>query len=189
MLAPQRRATSRRACTCRTATRDTVTVIDPATFQVIDTFPVGALPQHVVPSYDMQTLYVNNNEGNSLTPIDPRTGKPGPDDPGRRPVQPLLHARRQVRARDGRAQAASIDVRDPTTWELVTSIAIPHPGVNHADFTADGTTMIASCEFSGWVVRIDLATLTGAPARSRSAASRSTCASRPTARSSTSPTT
>jgi YVTN family beta-propeller protein len=32
--------------------------------------------------------------------------------------------------------------------------------VNHADFTADGSTMLASCEFSGWVVRIDLATFT-----------------------------
>ncbi|HEY8217956.1 MAG TPA: YncE family protein [Acidimicrobiia bacterium] len=137
---------------------DTVTVIDPATMQIIDTFPVGRLPQHVVPSYDMQTLYVNNNEGNSLTPIDPRTGKPGPDIPVEDPYNlyfspdgkyALVMAERDMR----------IDVRDPHTWELVKSIPVPHPGVNHADFTADGTTMLASCEFSGWVVRIDLASL------------------------------
>jgi YVTN family beta-propeller protein len=137
---------------------DTVTVIDPATMQIIDTFPVGRLPQHVVPSYDMQTLYVNNNEGNSLTPIDPRTGTPGPaipvEDPYNLYFSPdgryaLVMAERDMR----------IDVRDPNTWELVKSIPVPHPGVNHADFTADGTTMIASCEFSGWVVKIDLATL------------------------------
>ena len=56
---------------------DTVSVIDPHTFKVIDEFPVGALPQHVTPSYDLKTLWVDNDEGNSLTPIDPATGKPG----------------------------------------------------------------------------------------------------------------
>jgi len=137
---------------------NTVTVIDPATFQVIDVFPVGALPQHVVPSYDLSTLYVNNNQGNSLTPIDPRTGTPGTpipvDDPYNLYFSPdgkyaLVMAEREKR----------IDVRDPKTWALITSISVPYAGVNHADFTADGTTMIASCEFSGWVVRIDLPTL------------------------------
>jgi YVTN family beta-propeller protein len=135
----------------------TVSVIDPATFQVIDTFPVGRLPQHVVPSYDLRTLYVNNNQGNSLTPIDPVTGQPGAeipvDDPYNLYFSPdgkyaLVMAEREQR----------IDVRDPTTWELITSISVPHPGVNHADFSADGLTMFASCEFSGWVVRIDLST-------------------------------
>ncbi len=138
---------------------NTVTVIDPATFQVINEFPVGALPQHVVPSYDLSTLYVNNNQGNSLTPIDPRTGTPGPaipvDDPYNLYFSPdgkyaLVMAEREQR----------IDVRDPHTWALISSISVPHPGVNHADFTADGLTMLASCEFSGWVVRIDLPTLT-----------------------------
>ena len=63
-------------------------------------------PQHVVPSYDLKTLYVNNNRGNSLTPIDPMTGRPGRADPGRRPVQPVLHARRHACDRHGGAQLA-----------------------------------------------------------------------------------
>jgi YVTN family beta-propeller protein len=58
-----------------------VYVIDPARLQVIDRFKVGINPQHVVPSWDLRTLWVANNaEGRpdgSLTPIDPRTGKPG----------------------------------------------------------------------------------------------------------------
>ena len=58
-----------------------VSVIDPATYKVVDTFPVGRSPQHVVPAWDLQTLWVtNNSEGRntgSLTPIDPKTGKPG----------------------------------------------------------------------------------------------------------------
>jgi YVTN family beta-propeller protein len=136
-----------------------VTVIDPATFAVIDQFPVGRLPQHVVPSYDMQTLYVNNNQGNSLTPIDPRTGKPGPDipvdDPYNLYFSPDGRTALVMAEREGR-----VDVRDPATWQLITSVSVPHPGVNHADFTVDGATMIASCEFSGWVVRIDLASAT-----------------------------
>ena len=54
-----------------------VTVIDPVTYRVIRTFSTGTLPQHVVPSYDLGTLWVANNEGNSLTPIDPTTGDDG----------------------------------------------------------------------------------------------------------------
>jgi len=48
-------------------------VIDPATHQVVDRFKVGLNPQHVVPSWDLQTLWVANNAENtrkgSLTPI------------------------------------------------------------------------------------------------------------------------
>ena len=58
-----------------------VYVIDPTTFQVVDRFPVGRSPQHVVPSWDLKTLWVTNNaEGHndgSLTPMNPLTGKPG----------------------------------------------------------------------------------------------------------------
>ena len=58
-----------------------VYVIDPATMKVVDRFKVGVNPQHVVPSWDLKTLWVANNaEGRtdgSLTPIDPATGKPG----------------------------------------------------------------------------------------------------------------
>ena len=58
-----------------------VTVIDPSTLQVVDRFKVGTNPQHIVPAWDLQTLWVTNNaEGSthgSLTPIDPTTAKPG----------------------------------------------------------------------------------------------------------------
>jgi YVTN family beta-propeller protein len=58
-----------------------VYVIDPATLKVVDRFKVGFNPQHVVPSWDLSTLWVANNAEHrtdgSLTPIDPKTGKPG----------------------------------------------------------------------------------------------------------------
>src|SRR5207247_9154090 len=49
---------------------NTVTVIDPATYKVIETLPVGKQPQHVTPSYDMTKLWILNDKGNRLTAID-----------------------------------------------------------------------------------------------------------------------
>ena len=138
---------------------NTVDVIDPNTLQVIDHYAVGNTPQHVVPSYDLSTLYVNNNKGNSLTPIDPRTGKPGRAIPVDDPYN-LYFTPDGARAIVMAERNSRVDFRDPKTWSLVKSVPIAHSGVNHADFTPDGSTMIASCEFSGWLVRIDLATMT-----------------------------
>lgn len=145
---------------------NTVDVIDPATFAVVDSYPVGALPQHVVPSHDMQTLYVNNNQGNTLTPIDPRTGKPGPDIPVDDPYN-LYFSPDGSQAIVIAERNSQIDFRDPDTWELVKHLDVPGEyrnasgasGVNHAEFTADGKTLIASCEFSGWIIRVDLETM------------------------------
>src|SRR5690242_14893529 len=53
----------------------TVDVIDPATYQVVDHFNVGRLPQHIVPSYDLRTLWVLDDQGYALTKINPATAK------------------------------------------------------------------------------------------------------------------
>jgi YVTN family beta-propeller protein len=134
---------------------NTVDVIDPNTFAIIDRYPVGRLPQHVVPSWDMQTLYVNNNQGNTLTPIDPRSGKPGQDIPIDDPYN-LYFSPDGTKAIVMAERNSEVDFYDPKTWTRIKSLHIPHPGVNHADFTADGKTMVASTEFSGYLVRIDL---------------------------------
>src|SRR5262249_52939263 len=55
----------------------TVSVIDPATYQVIRTFKTGLVPQHVVPSYDLTQLWVLNNKSGTATAIDPFTGTEG----------------------------------------------------------------------------------------------------------------
>ena len=140
---------------------DDVYVIDPETAKVVDKFKVGRSPQHVVPSWDLQTLWVANNaEGRtdgSLTPIDPRTGKPGPavavDDPYNMYFTP-----------DGKSAIVvaeakrRLDFRDPHTMQLQYSIDVPRcGGVNHADFAIDGKYAIFTCEFNGSVVKIDLA--------------------------------
>lgn len=137
-----------------------VYVIDPATTKVVDKFKVGRSPQHVVPSWDLKTLWVANNaEGRtdgSLTPIDPVTGKPGKavavDDPYNMYFTP-----------DGKsaivvAEAKKrLDFRDPQTMQPQYSIDVPKcGGINHADFSIDGKYAIFTCEFDGTIAKVDL---------------------------------
>ena len=137
-----------------------VYVIDPATLKVVDRFKVGVNPQHVVPSWDLQTLWVANNaEGRangSLTPIDPKTGKPGRaiavDDPYNMYFTP--EGRSAIVVAESRKR---LDFRDPHTMVLQQSIATPDcDGINHADFSIDGTYAIFTCEFTGSLVKVDL---------------------------------
>ncbi|MDX6638026.1 MAG: hypothetical protein QOJ01_1537 [Solirubrobacterales bacterium] len=134
---------------------NTVSVIDPKTYRVIDTFPVGALPQHVVPSYDLKTLWVANDQGNSLTPIDPATGKPGKPvsvtDPYNMYFTPDGHYAIVVAER-----LARLDFRDAQTMRLHNSLDVPCPGVDHLDFTANGRFLVASCEFGSRLVEVDV---------------------------------
>ena len=134
----------------------TVTIIDPATYRVLRTFPTGALPQHVVPSYDLDTLWVANNEGNSLTPIDPATGEDGTRVPVEDPYNLYFTP-------DGRLAMViaerldRIDFRDAHDMRLVQSVPVACKGVDHMEFTSDDRYAIATCEFSGQLVKIDLA--------------------------------
>ena len=140
-------------------TSDDVYVIDPASLKVVNRFRVGLNPQHVVPSWDLSTLWVANNaEGTtkgSLTPIDPTTGKPGTpiavDDPYNMYFTP-----------DGRsaiivAEAHKrLDFRDPKTMALQGSLDVPQcGGINHADFSIDGRYAIFTCEFAKGLAKID----------------------------------
>jgi YVTN family beta-propeller protein len=134
---------------------NTVDVINPKTYQVVEHFSVGALPQHVVPAWDLKTLYVTNDLGNSLTPIDPRTGKPGApipvDDPYNMYFTPSGRYAIVVAER-----LARLDFRNAHSFRLHRSVAVPCRGVDHMDFSADGSYLIASCEFSGQLVKVDV---------------------------------
>ena len=136
-----------------------VYVIDPATLAVVDRFKVGTNPQHVVPSWDLTTLWVTNNaEGRTdgtLTPIDPVTAKPGKpvavDDPYNMYFTP-----------DGRSAVVvaeafkRLDFRDPKTMALQGSISAPRcAGINHGDYSIDGRYLIMTCEYAGRLAKID----------------------------------
>jgi YVTN family beta-propeller protein len=138
---------------------NTVTVISQRTLKVIKTFQTGALPQHVTPSYDLKTLYVDNDLGNSLTPINPRTGAPGTPIPVEDPYNLYFTP-------DGRyaivvaERLQRLDFRDPHTMRLIDSLPVPTcRGVDHMDFSADGRYAFASCEFSGRMIEVDLHSL------------------------------
>lgn len=134
-----------------------LTVIDPATGAVLSTTSVGVLPHHVTPSWDLSTLYVLDTAGNAIFPIDPRTSKVGAAIPVEDPYN-LYFTPDGTTALVIAERYQRIDARDPRTWALLWSVSVPHLGVNHGDFSADGRYFYASCEFSGWFVKIDLAT-------------------------------
>ncbi len=135
---------------------NTVDEISQATGKIVRHFSVGALPQHVVPSWDLKTLWVTNDKGNSLTPIDPQTGRPGKPKHVLDPYNLYFTA-------DGRraivvAEAHRVlDFRSPHSMKLRHRLAVPGcPGVDHMDYTADGRRALVSCEFGGRMIVVDL---------------------------------
>jgi len=134
----------------------TVDVIDPATFQIVDHFAVGNEPQHVTPSYDLKTLWVVADHGDSLTRIDPLTG----------------HSDRTVKVEDpynlyftpdGRyaivvaERKRRLDFRDAQSFKMVNPLPVPCRGIDHMDFSANGRYLLASCEFSSEMLKVDVA--------------------------------
>ncbi|MEO8987765.1 MAG: YncE family protein [Rhodanobacter sp.] len=139
---------------------DDVYVIDPTTFKVLYKFKVGRSPQHIVPSWDLKTLWVTNNaEGRSdgsLTPINPLTGRPGKaipvDDPYNMYFTPDGKQAIVVAEADAR-----LDFRDAHTMALKSRLEVPGcKGINHADFSIDGRYAIFTCEFGGALAKIDM---------------------------------
>jgi DNA-binding beta-propeller fold protein YncE len=136
-------------------------VIDTLTLKEVDRFRVGFKPQHIVPSWDLKTLWVTNNasrtHNGSLTPIDPKTGKPGTAIPVNDPYNMYFMP-------DGSAAIVvdeaykQLDLRDPQTMALKSVIPTPTcHGINHADFAADNSYAIFTCEFGGGgLVKVDL---------------------------------
>ena len=131
----------------------TVTVIDPHTFRVLTTFPTGTYDQHVTPSWNLRWLYVDNTSANTLTVIDPRTT---------RPVRTLhvLDSYNLYFTPDGTkaivvAEAYQrLDFYNAHTWKLIKQVPIPSPGPDHLDFSADGKSLLVSCEYSGILYRV-----------------------------------
>ncbi|WP_018465952.1 YncE family protein [Calidithermus timidus] len=131
-------------------------VIDPKTYRVVASDKMDAEPQHVVPSYDLKTLYVANDVGNTLIPIDPQSGALGKRIPVKDPYNLYFTP-------DGRSAIVvaeyqhRLDFFDPQTWQPQGSLGVPCKGINHMDYSADGRTLVAACEFSGDLLKIDVA--------------------------------
>ena len=136
---------------------NSVDVIDPATYRIIRHFRVGRQPQHVTPSYDLKTLWVLCDLGDSLTLIDPSTGKKGKTIKVKDPYN-MYYTPDGKYAIVVAERIHQLDFRDAQTMRLVKSVPVPCRGVDHMDFSADGRYLIASCEFSAAVVKVDVET-------------------------------
>jgi YVTN family beta-propeller protein len=134
---------------------NTVDVIDPATYKVIDHFKVGRLPQHVTPSFDMKTLWVLNDKSSTLTRIDPATGE-------LKETIKVLDPYNMYYTPDGEyaivvaEQRERLEFYDARTMELEHQLWVPCKGIDHMDFSANGRYLIASCEFGGAVIKVDV---------------------------------
>jgi len=136
-----------------------VDVINPRTFRVVAHFPVGQYPEHITPSWDLRWLYVNNTYSNSLTVIDPRTGKP---------AGKLIHVKDPYNlyfTPDGKKAIVvaeryqRLDFYHLPSWHFMRSVAIPAAGPDHLDFSADGRSLLLSAEFSGWVFKVSITSM------------------------------
>jgi YVTN family beta-propeller protein len=137
-----------------------VYVINPRTYRVIRHFYTGDIVQHVVPAWNLSTLYATNDVGNSLTPINPDTGtRAGPNIPVADPYNMYFtpDGRHAIVVEEANRILA---FRNPRTFALQKALPVQCAGVDHMDFSADGSFAVASCEFSGQMVRIDLRTET-----------------------------
>jgi YVTN family beta-propeller protein len=139
------------------STAGTVDVIDPLTFKVIDHYSVGFIPHHIAPAWDMSELYVDNEGSSRLTVLDIHTGRPT----GRTISIPfpynLYFTPDGTKAVDVVERLQRLEFRDPHNgWSLIKSVGIPWPGADHLDFSADGSYLMISAEYSGVVARVDV---------------------------------
>jgi DNA-binding beta-propeller fold protein YncE len=134
-----------------------VWVIDPSNYAVVGKYKVGGELQHVVPSWDMRTLYATDDTGNHLIPFDPTTGLPGT-------AIPVLDPYNLYFTPDGRYGISVAEEHrelvwyDPHTWQQQDITPTPDcAGIDHADFSPDGKTAVFTCEFAGRVAVVDVA--------------------------------
>ncbi|MBA3424006.1 MAG: beta-propeller fold lactonase family protein [Rubrobacter sp.] len=133
----------------------TIHVVDPKTFEIIDYYTVENLPYHITPSWDMSQLLVNNEESSTFTVIDPETGRPSGTISAPFPYN-FYYTPDGETAIVVVERLQMLEFRDTETWELQGSTYIPWPGVDHLDFSADGSYLLASSEWSGVVSKVDV---------------------------------
>jgi YVTN family beta-propeller protein len=130
-----------------------VAVIDPLSMQIVDRFWVGRTPHHVAPAYDFSQLYVNVMDSNYLTVIDPRTGRPTGTLPAAVPYN-LYFTPDGTKGVVAAERFNRLDFHDAASWAVIARLPIPGSGVDHMDFSADGSYLLVSCEFGGQVVKV-----------------------------------
>lgn len=134
------------------------TVIDQRTHHIVRILHTGLLNQHVTPSWDLRTLYVEASESNRLVALNPDTGKIERRIPVRRPYN-LYFTPNGRQAIVMSEEYNQIVFTDPHTFTREQVVSDPScRGPNHADFSANGRYFVVSCEFSGSLLKISTTT-------------------------------
>lgn len=130
------------------------TVIDQHTLKVVRVIDTGELSQHVTPSYDLKTLYVEASVAGRLVALDPHTGRQEGTVPEVRPYN-LYFTPDGRHALEIAEQDSQIVVEDAHTFARQAVVSDPScQGPNHLDFSANGRYFVISCEFSGSLLKI-----------------------------------
>jgi DNA-binding beta-propeller fold protein YncE len=129
-------------------------VISQRTHRIVRVLSTGGLDQHVTPSWDLRTLFVEASASNQVAMIDPATGRMTGARATRRPYNLYFTPNgRQAIVMD--EQDDQIVFSDPRTFTREQVLSDPAcSGPNHADFSANGRYFIVSCEFSGELLKV-----------------------------------
>jgi DNA-binding beta-propeller fold protein YncE len=134
------------------------TVIDQRTHKVVRTIASGELSQHVTPSYDLRTLYVDASAADRLVAVNPRTALVERRTPIARPYNLYFTP-------DGRQAIVMVEQHDairfvnPHTFRGKQRLQSSRcDGPNHADFSGNGRFFVVSCEFSGTLLKVSTVT-------------------------------
>jgi YVTN family beta-propeller protein len=136
----------------------TISVIDPVSLKVVATLRAGRLPEHLTPDWDMSRLYVSNYASPFLTVVDPRTQSTVSPIPAASPYNLYFTpdgSKAIVMAED----VNRIDFYDRQTWKLLKQLPMKWAGIDHADFSAGGRYLLASTEYAGHVLKVDVVTM------------------------------
>ncbi|TDC64465.1 YncE family protein [Actinomadura sp. GC306] len=133
-----------------------IDVIDAGTMRTVGRLHTGAAASRVVPSWDLRRLWATDPARGTLVRFGPLGGVRG------RPVQAGSPAALHF-SPDGRHalvlahRPSRVEVRDPRTMRRKGSVRLPcTPG--YADFTPDGSALVATCGSAGALTRVDLTT-------------------------------
>jgi len=137
---------------------NTISVIDATSFKVVATLRTGRVPEHLTPDWDMSRLYVSNYASPFLTVVDPHTQKVVSPIPAASPYNLYFSpdgSTAIVMAED----VNRIDFYNRRTWQLIKRLPIKWAGIDHADFSAGGRYLLASTEYAGHVLKVDVVTM------------------------------
>ncbi|MFM0327903.1 YVTN family beta-propeller repeat protein [Caballeronia glebae] len=138
-----------------------VSLIDQASQKVVDTFPVGKEPHHLMATPDNQSLIVANSVGNNLVFLDPKTGKtqrwvPDIEDPYQ---LGFSYDRKWFVTNGLRLDRVDIYHYDGKNVSLAKRLPLAKMP-SHMIFSADSKIVFVTLQESGEVAAIDLATQT-----------------------------